>query len=646
MRGCEFMFFFDVVGLGEGSKLESAEGVSGVITKAARTLFYTINTMIYKLISFLYQLFESLSRAKLLDEESFAKIATKVGLVLGMIMLFRVIINFIQMLIDPDKINDKQIGATAIIKKILIVIVMFGISPFFFNTLSYVQNLVLSEKIIYKLFLPVEDVNIDTNNFGNVLAARTFGTFYTVNEVLVSSTSSTTEDCVSYRNLLLMNIAKTGNDYDVGTYCLTAYDSVQMQDTSNSGSNVYSTTYDAFVMDYNYLLQLAVGVAIVYLLFMYVIKVGVRVIQLTVLQIISPAAIIGYLSPKSDNFFTKWWKIYFSTYIDVFIRTGIIFFVVYLSSILLDTVDSGTNVFWDSVNPANQTTKYTIVVVMILALLTFAKRAPELLKELIPASASKLGFGISMKDVVGLQKGIGMVAGAGTASAIGLIGGVAGGKGFSRVTGAFSGVLGGAIRGGHAGFSSKGVVKSVSTARSNQAKANIARAQRIASGATFDERVSDATRGFFGIQSVYEKLNAELTMSSEIQATLEKDDIIQHIQEVRQSYIQAQAQSGNVVDPNVLAKFDQAKKDALKQMYEAAYKTDSKKAANISVNIQDNNGRSIMQLNETFDSNRGIYNQIHTNERRARKDLSQWSDYKNDNGELKKKIADRTKSGK
>ncbi len=345
--------------------------------------------------------------------------------------------------------------------------------------------------------LPTEDVTVDTDNFGNVLAARTFGTFYTVNETLVNANSVSAEQCVSYRNLLLNNVASTGSDYDVGTYCLNAYSTVQIEDSNDTGDQTYSTSYEAFIMDYNFPLQLIAGVAIVYLLFMYVIKVGVRVVQLTVLQMISPAAIVGYLSPKKDNFFTKWWKIYFATYIDVFIRTGIIYFVVYLSSMLLDTMDSGTNTFWNSVNPGSTSTRYTIVVVMILALLTFAKKAPELIKELMPSSVSKLGFGVSAKDIVGLNKGLSTAVGAGTGAAVGLLGGAAGGAraGYERngilsgighgLTGALGGVTGGLFRGGQVGLGSKGVGSAMQTARKNQSQANKRSNDLVANGGTW-----------------------------------------------------------------------------------------------------------------------------------------------------------------
>lgn len=374
-----------------GGDLSSAEGVRGAITKAARSLFYTLNELVYKTIKDLYTLFEYICNSRLLDNETFQALASKVGMVLGIVMLFNVIFNFIQILLDPDRMDNKETGAVAIVKKCILVIVMLGVSNYFFETLFYIQKFIIDEKVIYKIILPSDQVP-DTDNFGSVLAARTFGTFYNVNETFLNSGSSEDADtCDQYRNLLLNRIA-LNNDFSVGNYCLNAWDEVGVP----SADGKTTKTVSAFVMDYNFIVQLLVGIALVYLLFMYVIKVGVRVIHLTVLQIISPMAIIAYLSPKKDNMFSKWWQNYFSTYIDVFIRIAIIYFVVYLSSILLDSMESGASTFWNSVgDPTDTYTRGIFTITMILALLTFAKKAPDLMKELIPASTSKLGFGLS-----------------------------------------------------------------------------------------------------------------------------------------------------------------------------------------------------------------------------------------------------------
>ena len=140
-------------------------GIMGGITTALRTLMFWLDTFIYNLIIDLYDIFNKLCTARLLDDTVLNAISQRVGLVLGLIMFFSVVFSFIQMLIDPDKLGDKEKGAIPIIKKTLIVIGMLGISNFAFQTLYKVQTLVIEENVISKLILPYQVVdNSDVDN--------------------------------------------------------------------------------------------------------------------------------------------------------------------------------------------------------------------------------------------------------------------------------------------------------------------------------------------------------------------------------------------------------------------------------------------------------------------------------------------------
>ena len=157
-------------------------------------------------------------------------------------------------------------------------------------------------------------------------------------------------------------------------------------------------------------------------------------VQMMVLEVISPAVFISYLSPKDDNnAFSKWISIYISTYIDVFIRIAIINFAATLIILLFSGADSrvlGDNIavpgafaFWEHLNVSNVYTKYFYIVIMVLAILSFAKKAPELLKQLLPTNASGLSFSGAMKDITGLQGLLGFGLGAVTGTAGSFVGG-------------------------------------------------------------------------------------------------------------------------------------------------------------------------------------------------------------------------------
>lgn len=497
----------------------SDSGALGVMEQAVRGLSFSLSSIIYKLIINLYNLFEDLCTARLLDGTLINEISKRIGLILGLVMFFNIVFSFVKMFISPDTISDKEKGAASIVKKALIVIVLLGCSNFAFDTLYKIQRIIVEEHIISNLILPYQISDDTIDNFGAVLSEEVMYSFYQLENISTEDVSNEDSDkiaaCKSLVNAFRNQIIYR-NRFDLGYNCLTETAVVNVTDSEQQ---------EIFIVDYNWLLAPAAGIFIVYMLLMYCFKIGVRMIQLMVLEVISPMAIVSYLSPKKDTMYSKWGKIYFATYIDVFIRIAIINFIVFLIATILTVNANEGFVFWESVgNPTDPYTKSFFLVVMILALLTFAKKAPDLIKELLPTSASKLGFGASMKDIVGLQQGVGMVAGAGTAAAIGLIGGVAGGKGFSRVTGAIGGMFGGAFRGGAAGLKSKGIGKAISTARANQSKANMARAQRILAGGGFLDGLSGSVNDLFGNISGYEKLDAEVSSLNDMKADIEKED--------------------------------------------------------------------------------------------------------------------------
>ena len=443
-------------------------GIMGAITTGLRTLMFWLDTFIYNLIINLYDFFNKLCTARLLDDTALNAISQRVGLILGLVMFFSVVFSFIQMMIDPEKMSDKEKGAFSIIKRALLVIVMLGASNFAFQSLYKMQNLIIQENVISKLILPYQINDNDINNFGNILSKELIGSFYqmdTFDDVVIddSNESNKKDNCTAMRVFFLEEIEKKGK-FDLGYTCLNESIKVSLPPSSASVSG-YSD--ERYMVNFNGIMSVIAGVIVAYVLFMYCFGVGLRMVQLAFLEIISPMAIVSYLSPKKDNMFGKWWKIYFSTYIDVFLRIAIINFVVFLIMTLFASNNAGQFIFWETLGNPNGAERSFLMVVIIIALLTFAKKAPDLLKELFPAGASKLGLGVSMKDYVGLQKGakIGssILGGAVGGAAMGTIG-ILSGRGLGWATGA--------LKGGLSGLKGQGFGKTMSAAWKDQSKMN------------------------------------------------------------------------------------------------------------------------------------------------------------------------------
>lgn len=457
------------------------DSLLGSIIGALRTLFYFLSEHLYSLIIYLYNLFDALCHGRILNNDILEILSNRIGLVLGIVMLFYVVSSFIRYLVNPDQLTDSSKGAVGLIKKVMVVIVLLGISTFVFDLLYTVQRTIVDENIISKLVLPFPPNSASKDKYGEVIAAELFTYFYHVDNQfykdnkLIDSDDGSIYLCEQYLWLLKDRIYQL-NDFALGYSCLN--NSAIPEEITDGNGNVVETVEksETYIMKLDWIFLIGVGLVIVYILISYCISVGVRMIQLAVLEIMAPAAIVSYLSPKQDNMFSKWTKIYISTYIDVFLRIAIINFIIFLVITILDT--SGSWEFWNTVNSTDPFLQKILGAVMIVALLIFGKKAPDLIKELVPAGASKLGGFGGNSRVAGIMSG--MFGGAIAQS----FGALANEKKFSdKAIGFLTGGIGGALRGGASGFKdNKGLVSGAKAGFGSGAKASRFIAQRVASG--------------------------------------------------------------------------------------------------------------------------------------------------------------------
>lgn len=481
---------------------------------------------IYKLIVYIYELFEVIGTSQILSGEVVDALYTRIGLILGIYMLFRIIISFVQMLINPDYISDKEKGVGKIVSKALLVIILLGITPFLFEKAIDIQNLIVGAKdggnsnIIAKIVLPNQNLKL-TRSVGASLSAYLFTSFYRYDEFgnpEERSCELLNKDSSGKYNMLFSYVYATNGAVAIGKECL-----------DNKISNLRDDKKDLYEISFtwNGVFAIAVGAFVCYILIVYTLSAGARVIQFAFLRLIAPMAIIGYLSPKKDNMFNKWLKMCTTTYLDLFIRMGIIYFVVFIINNLISSNGLGIALIRDYDN------MWIVNIVMILALLMFAKKAPDLLKELFPSSgAASLGFGIKSPKKLfgdmlggdmmykGLQSGAKRLHGA-TAVALRTSWGRTRDRigeawedkgkenGMRNVGRIFVGAAGGLIAGAGRGLGTKdkaGRAAAVKTGRDVATQ----RLKRREAGYKLGDEIKDSAKGYFGIKTTASKKAAGL----------------------------------------------------------------------------------------------------------------------------------------
>lgn len=389
--------------------------IGNSIREAGRTIALTIFDTLLRLIAALYDLFNMIASHRLFDDNVIQTIYTRVGLVLGLFMVFRLTFSAIEYLINPDNITDKQKGIGNIIKKVLIVVILLGSVHFLFNTAYSFQDLLLNDEnnVISKVILG----NSKTTGMSSEtdMSWAIFSSFF-------KSTGPETSTCSKY--LDEDNSAGIKADFDSNyktAFSTSSFKKAYECVNEKKGSGDWVINFEWF---YGIVTALFVG----YVLCVYVIQLGVRSVQLAYLELIAPIPIMMYLNPKGDETLKKWGKQCLSTYLDVFIRVAILYFI-----LLAFKAISEADLFTTGSIPVG--------IVLLIGLMMFAKKVPDLIKEIFPSTggATALNFGLKMPD--GAKQAATFAGG----TVIGGIGGMATGIKYGK--GAAGGRLGGAITG-------------------------------------------------------------------------------------------------------------------------------------------------------------------------------------------------------
>lgn len=424
------------------------QDIGDTIAQAFRSLMGNIVVKIYELIEYMYLLFNYLAKAEILDNSFITGIYQKVGMILGLFMIFKLTFSLIQSLINPDKLTDKKTGFSQIIMRCVIAIVLLGITPSLFREAFKIQNFIVGssnkDNIIYKLVVG-KNVTGDFESMGRVIASNLYFSFFT------------DEDNNLNKGIKDTIIESEANYYDrfrTDNYENLVAD-VENRNLSFSDTLPYLTIQEngKYVIEFDWLLSLLFGVVFLYLMFTYCIQVATRVIQLAYLQLIAPVPILSYISDP-DGAFQKWLKQCATTFLDLFIRLAIIYFIMAIIDDVISQFKQASGIIFDSTGiPTDDHGLLVIVkIFIILGLLMFAKRVPELLKDLFPnfgGGAASLGFGLkNPKKMLGDIPGMGIAKGAATFGLGTVVGGVAGmatgiknGEGFrGKLAGAFGGL--------------------------------------------------------------------------------------------------------------------------------------------------------------------------------------------------------------
>ena len=400
----------------------------GWFNDALRTLASGVDWLIYSLISWILEGIFNLS-AITASTTLVNVIYKRVFTVLIIFMIFKLSFSFVQYLINPDAMMDKEKGVAKIISRSILMLAMLILVPIlFFSTdlvgknepiLTTLQNGVI--RTLPKLILGVEETN--SGNFsqsaadsGKMLASNMLNAFYYEKKCKDTNESS------------------CGTQVQLGTFL----------------SSVKAADGAEYQYYYMWPLTTIAGILIAFTLVGFAIDVAIRTFKMMILEMIAPVPIMSYIDPKAskDGAFSSWLKMLITTYIDIFIKLGSIYILLLLISKMFDFSSSG--LFGSQLNKLSFMARNFVVAFLAWGLLKFIKDAPKFIKDALGIKDSGGGGGFMGKALAG-------AAGA----AMGFAGGLA--------TGGLAGGLSGITTGASAGFAGK-AGQAFSQVRDEQAK--------------------------------------------------------------------------------------------------------------------------------------------------------------------------------
>lgn len=377
-----------------------------LLSDILRHLSFFFDGIIYSLIpsvfSLIYELYDlsSIFNDTTATKTLINNFTTTIYSFLAIFMFFRVAFSLLGMLVDPSKIDDKDAGASKIVKNILITLVLIVVVPIIFDYAKVFQKKVIEEHIIERALYGY-NASDEIENLGEVLALNTWKTFVNITDESKASAAvkSAYDDIFNASTTELGGVWPVSKLYFVlnETVGIKVLGQVSILGITNGllQKNFEAGTY--YQISYVYILSTIVGFYVLISVIKLMIDVAYRSIKFFALELLSPIAIVSYIDPNSakKGIFAKWLKQVVSTYLSLFVRI----FVFALASVILASFN---------LNSISIGTMKKLI--YLLAVVAFIKVAPKFIDDIFGTTISKDSDTKFAFDL--LKQGLGFATGA------------------------------------------------------------------------------------------------------------------------------------------------------------------------------------------------------------------------------------------
>lgn len=427
-----------------------------------RLIQQLMNWGVYVLLAGMYQVFFNVASAQLFETETIKNFYGRVQLIIGVFMVFKLAVSILQGIMDPDKFMNPKEGFGNFITRVVVALALLTVivpinipdvenansfekylnnNGLLFGTLYSLQDRILSNNTLGRLILGT------TDNATNTESPDTTGmTEAEIQQQKLTRSSriftSTILKAFLKINLLPPEVRENDDETnkdnwycgsnldDDGKNAIESYQQLDVDPTTllsmevlTADCKVNDSIFDhlrnavswipilggfventRYVFAFNWLASAIVGIVFLIILIGFTIDIAVRSIKLAVLRLLAPIPIISYIEPKSSKdggMFSSWVKALTSTYLDLFLRLAIVYFVIFL---IQDMIANGI-----IINETGGLVGGFSIIFIMLGLFFFAKMAPKFIKDALGLKGSMSNIGLS-----GILAGAGAIRQGGT----------------------------------------------------------------------------------------------------------------------------------------------------------------------------------------------------------------------------------------
>lgn len=502
-------------------------------------LLLSLDGAIYDMVCYVYEIFYGLAGMNIFGMSDYQEIVSRIYIILGLLMLFVLTYVLLRAIVNPDEFSKGDKSFPKIIQNLIVSLVIIAVLPTVFTLIFNVQNAFLNQDTIPRLILGNPETGMevsegdvsdeyDTSNVsgGKVMAYYAFKAFFAPNiegEACQDANTTDEDECrkdIGNNDGWFFGAGQSNAEED----SLAVTDQMILyKDGSFTYYNAFSEAVRDHNMKYYFPISTVAGVFILYVLLNFCFDMALRVIKLAFYQIIAPIPVICRVIPIGNlkDVFSKWVKQVTSLFVEVFIRIAALSLGVYLLQILISKWNSKQIDFSFFTRTGQKT---IVLALLIMAIVMFIKKIPGIIGDMFGLDTSGLKLGLMDKLAMGGGLFAGAVAGgAVTGFARNAIGNYqksrSAGKGrfASVLSGAKSGIAGGASAGLHAGWAgrnaknAKDMKSAVATGTSISAKNKATRDYyKAMPGSAIGHRFLDKVESigeYFGVNSVQDLMD-------------------------------------------------------------------------------------------------------------------------------------------